>query len=56
VKKLYSFNELSEKRCIKCGKPLKKRLVETREPQNIEECYECHVISESKRGHVMKRR
>jgi hypothetical protein len=40
MKKLYPYNELSEKKCS-CGKRLKKRLVETKLPHNIRRCYRC---------------
>jgi len=38
-KKSYSYNELSEKKCMKCGKPLKKRIA--LEHPNITTCYRC---------------
>jgi len=55
VSKKFKFDELSDKTCKHCGKFLKKRLVEEREPLNIDECYKCHMISEGNRGHVMKK-
>ena len=55
MSKKYKFDELSDKICTRCGKPLKKRLVEEREPCNIDECYKCHILSEGNRGHVMKK-
>lgn len=51
AKKLYDYTVMSTKRCNHvvnpeitgskrvCGKLIKKRLVETKEPQNITRCY-----------------
>lgn len=39
MKKLYSHLELSEKKCVSCGRRLKKRIVETYPKAN--ECYRC---------------
>jgi len=38
-KKTFSYNELGEKKCIKCGKRLKKR-IELEHP-NFSKCYRC---------------
>ena len=40
MKKSYPFNELSNKRCIECGKPLKRRIAE--EKPSAGRCYRCH--------------
>jgi len=43
MRKLYKFNELSEKRCS-CGKRLKLRLVDTKAPHKIVNCYKCGLL------------
>ncbi len=42
MKKSHKFNELSGKKCKVpgCRKFLKKRLVESKEPKNIDRCYQ----------------
>lgn len=52
MKKSHSFDELSKKPCIDCGKFLKLRIVE--EKPNAERCFDCHKEHERKRGHLMK--
>lgn len=45
MKKAYSYNELSEKRCLKCLKPLKKN------SENKKLCYSCHQKSKQNKKH-----
>jgi hypothetical protein len=52
MKKLYSFNVLSDRTCRDCDKPLKKRLVEQKQNKPTR-CYKCHIESEHLRGHLM---
>jgi len=41
MKKSHKFNELSDVKC-KCGKPLKARIVATKQPSNAHKCYKCY--------------
>lgn len=52
--KSYPFNVLGEKRCIVCGKQLKKRIQE--EHPGFARCFSCHATRETNRGHTMKGR
>jgi len=36
-----AYNDMSNKRCVDCGKPLKRRLVER---QGHDRCYVCHKL------------
>ena len=45
MKKQYSYNELSEKRCLKCLKPLKKN------SENKKLCYKCYQESKKNKKH-----
>jgi len=40
MEKKYRFDELSDKRCIKCGERLKKNLIEKKPTANM--CYKCY--------------
>lgn len=39
TRKLYSYNVLSSKRCVVCGRKMKKRIVE--EHPKFDKCYRC---------------
>jgi len=50
--KAYAFNILGAKRCIDCGKRLKKRFEDR---VKVRRCYNpCHINFQSARGHQMK--
>ncbi len=55
TEKLYSFRTLSSKRCTSCGKFLKQRLVETKEPWNVTLCYKCGRLSRGQEPRGKKR-
>jgi hypothetical protein len=41
MKKSHRFDEMSNVKC-KCGKKLKARVVENKQPQNARKCYRCY--------------
>ena len=47
------WNEMSDKKCIDCGRPLKKRIAKTK--RTAIRCFQCFVKSEALGGHNMKR-
>lgn len=48
MKKKYPFTKMSTKRCSKCNRPLKLRIVETKEPHNITRCYQCDQMEKNR--------
>jgi len=50
MKKLYDFSELSEVRCgnPRCGKPLKKNVVERKSGNMLLICWECFIMKTRK--------
>ena len=43
MKKTHMHTELSRVKCQVCGKQLKERIVEQKEPQNRRYCYSCYA-------------
>ncbi len=41
MKKEYSFDMLSEKKCIDCGRKIKLRLIKIKLAHNITFCFKC---------------
>lgn len=50
MKKPYKYNELSHIHCVKCGKPLKKNVIE-RKP-TADTCYQCSRVARLNQSEV----
>jgi hypothetical protein len=50
MRKSHRHDELSDRKCLKCAKPLKLRMVETKDARV---CYGCHRKKEANRGHYV---
>ena len=50
MRKEFSFDELSDKRCVECGKQLKKRIAQNKPTADL--CFACHKLKKG-RGHFV---
>jgi len=51
MKKSYPFNEMGDRRCVVCGRPIKRRLVE--EKPTATKCFQCFRAEQEARGNSM---
>ena len=51
MKKSHSFDELSDKHCVKCDGRLKLRIAKEKPTANL--CFNCHVEQQAGRSHFI---
>jgi len=53
MKKPYEFTELSDRKCVKCGRPIKANVAARKAELKPLYCNPCHHDKEAGRGHRM---